>query len=41
MTARIYALGHHPNAISAPAVITSHASDNGRNTFQPSRMSWS
>jgi hypothetical protein len=36
-----YALGSHPNAISAPAVSVSQISDSGRNTFQPSRINWS
>jgi hypothetical protein len=33
--------GSHPAATNTPAVSTNHNSENGRNTFQPSRISWS
>ena len=33
--------GSHPAAVNTPAVSTSQNSENGRNTFQPSRISWS
>ena len=33
--------GSQPKATSTPAVSTSQTSENGRNTFQPSRISWS
>src|SRR5687768_175130 len=33
--------GAHPNATSTPAVSATQKSDNGKKTFQPSRMSWS
>ena len=33
--------GSQPKASSTPAVTTTQSSENGRNTFQPSRISWS
>ena len=40
-SARARHFGNQSKATSAPAVSTTQSSENGRNTFQPSRINWS